>query len=112
MQPTEAPQADPAAGVVPPPRPLAAWRVVAVEPLQGMRLRVTFTDGTSGEVHLRGFLDSPEVSGTIFEPLRDPDMFRQVRVDLGAVSWPNGADLAPDAMYDAIRAHGNWAVGK
>jgi hypothetical protein len=27
-------------------------------------------------------------------------------VELGAATWPNGADLAPDAMYDAIREHG------
>jgi hypothetical protein len=76
-----------------------------------MALRVTFTDGAVGEVRLRDFLQSPKVSGTIFEPLREPGLFRQVRVALGAVTWPNGADLAPDAMYDAIRAHGHWVVG-
>jgi hypothetical protein len=81
---------------------------VAVEPLSEMILRVKFFDGTSGEVWLRRFLESPQVSGTIFERLRDPEIFRQVRVELGAVTWPNGADLAPDAMYDAIRAHGHW----
>lgn len=112
MQPAKAPQADSPTGVVPAPRPSAPWRVVAVEPLPEMCLRVSFVDGTSGEVRLRGFLDSPQVSGTIFEPLRDPEAFRQVRVDLGAVAWPNGADLAPDAMYDAIRAHGYWTVGE
>ena len=110
MPPPEAPQADFTAGVVPAPRPSAAWRVVAVEPLGEMCLRVTFIDGTSGEVRLRSFIESPHVSGTIFEPLRDPEIFRRVRVDLGAVAWPNGANLAPDAMYDAIRAHGHWAV--
>jgi hypothetical protein len=29
---------------------------------------------------------------------------------MGAVQWANGADLAPDAMYDAIKAHGKWIV--
>jgi hypothetical protein len=76
-----------------------------------MGLRVTFTDGTVGEVRLEDFLQSAGVSGTIFEPLRDPALFRQVRVELGTVTWPNGADLAPDAMYDAVRAHGRWVVG-
>jgi hypothetical protein len=75
-----------------------------------MRLRVGFFDGTAGEVRLRGFLESPQISGTIFEPLRDPEIFRQAHVELGAVTWPNGADLAPDAMYDAIRAEGHWVV--
>jgi len=111
MQPIETTKADPAAGVVPTPRPSAAWRIVAVEPLPEMCLRVRFIDGTSGEVRLQGFLESRQVSGTIFEPLRDPEIFRQVRVELGAVAWPNGADLAPDAMYDNIRTHGHWVVG-
>jgi hypothetical protein len=31
-------------------------------------------------------------------------------VVLGAVQWPNGADLAPDAMYDAIRERGQWIL--
>jgi uncharacterized protein DUF2442 len=83
---------------------------VAVEPLPELRLRTTFVDGTCGEVWLRSFLESPQVNGTIFEPLRDPEVFGQARVELGAVTWPNGADLAPDAMYDAIRASGHWAV--
>ncbi|MFW6012469.1 MAG: hypothetical protein ACOC92_02030 [bacterium] len=34
----------------------------------------------------------------------------QARVVLGAVEWPGGPDLAPDAMYDAIREHGRWVV--
>lgn len=110
MQPTETPQTDSPAGVVPCPRPSAAWRVATVEPLREMGLRVTFVDGTAGEVRLRSFLESARVSGTVFEALRDPIAFRQVRVELGAVAWPNGADLAPDAMYDAIRAQGYWVV--
>ena len=83
---------------------------MTVEPLPDLRLRVVFVDGTTGEDWLRGFLESPQVSGTIFEALREPGMFRQVQVELGAVTWPNGADLAPDAMYDAIRERGYWDV--
>jgi hypothetical protein len=83
---------------------------VSVEPLDGMRLKVTFTDGTSGEVRMKGFLESAAVVGTVFEALRQAEFFRQARVELGAVVWPNSADLAPDAMYDAIRATGHWAA--
>jgi Protein of unknown function (DUF2442) len=43
--------------------------------------------------------------GPIFEPLQDPSFFSKVTVDeFGAVCWPNGADLAPDALYERIRA--------
>src|SRR5262245_32468992 len=106
MQPTETSKTDPAAGVVPTPRPSSPWRVIAVEPLPELRIRVAFVDGTCGEVWLRDFLESPEVSGTLFEPLHDHEIFRQARVELGAVTWPNGADLAPDSMYDAIHEQG------
>ena len=112
MQRAQTAEADSTARVVPEPRPSAPWRVVAVEPLGEMCLRVAFVDGTSGEVRLAAFLDSPRVSGTVFEALRDPPFFQQVRVDLGAVTWPNGAELAPDAMYDAIRATGHCTVEK
>jgi hypothetical protein len=71
---------------------------------------VTFVDGTSGEVEMGAFLGSPALDGTIFEALRDPAMFAQAQVVLGAVQWPNGADLAPDAMYDAIRERGVWVL--
>lgn len=108
MQSAKTAQADPAAGVEPAPQPRAPWRVTAVRPLPNLCLSVTFVDGTSGEVRLRGLLESPKVKGTPFESLRDPEFFRRVRVALGAVTWPNGADLAPDAMYDAILARGSW----
>lgn len=75
-------------------RPAAPRRVLAIAPLPEIRLRVSFVDGIS-----------------LFEPLRHPAVFRQAGVDLGAVVWPHGADLAPDAVDDAIRAQGYWAVG-
>jgi len=83
-----------------------------VEPLPGDRLRVCFADGTTGEVDLSTLLRSEGMRGTVFEPLAcDPDLFRRVFVDeFGAVCWPNGADLAPDAMYDAIRQNGRWVL--
>ena len=87
-----------------------AWRVTAVSALPGARLCVTFVDGTSGEVEMGAFLRKPEIDGSIFEPLRDPAIFAQAQVVLGAIQWPNGADLAPDAMYDAIRERGVWVL--
>lgn len=84
------------------------WRVTSVTALPDAQLEVTFVDGTLGKVDMRAFLSSPMVDGTVFEPLRDPAVFAEARVVMGAVQWPNGADLAPDAMYDAIRETGVW----
>lgn len=88
----------------------APWRVTAVSALPDARLRVTFVDGTSGEVEMGAFLRSVALDGTVFEALRDPTMFAKAQVVLGAIQWPNGADLAPDAMYDAIRDRGVWVL--
>jgi hypothetical protein len=46
----------------------------------------------------------------VFSCLRDPALFDQVFLDCGAVTWPGEIDLAPDAMYDEIRAHGCWVL--
>jgi len=59
---------------------------------------------------MESFLSDSNIDGTIFGPLRDPAIFAQAQVVLGAVQWPNGADLAPDAMYDAIRERGVWVL--
>jgi len=108
MQSTSTPKTDRATEVAPPVVPAAPWRVVVAEALPGMRLRVVFVDGTSGEVDLGAFLRSDQIRGTVFEPLGKSEFFGQVNVVHGTVEWPNGADLAPDAMYDAIRETGRW----
>ncbi len=72
-------------------------RVAAVEPLHDFVVRLTFTDGTVGEVDLE-----PLVWGPVFEPHRsDPDFFRQVYVDevSGTIAWLNETDLDPDVLY-------------
>jgi len=72
--------------------------VVRVTALPHYRLTVEFRDGISGTIDL-----SDDLEGEIFEPLRDEGFFRQVSVDeYGAITWPNGADLAPDALYAEI----------
>ena len=60
-------------------------------------LLVTFNDGEHQCVNLLPLLDGP-----VFEALRDPAYFARVVVDpvLGTVVWPNGADLAPEALYE------------
>jgi hypothetical protein len=44
------------------------------------------------------------------EPLKDEVLFRRVYVEQGAVTWPGELDLAPDAMYDEIKRHGEWVL--
>jgi hypothetical protein len=110
MQSTENPKSNRAPEVEPAIWHTVPWRATSVTALPDSRLRVTFVDGVTGDVDMRSFLSDPKIDGTIFEPLRDPGVFAQARVVLGAIQWPNGADLAPDAMYDAIREYSVWVL--
>jgi hypothetical protein len=76
----------------------APYDIVAVELLGGFRLRLSFADGLVTDIDLSSRLDG---GGPMFAPLKDSEFFAQVRVDeeLGTIVWPNGADLAPDALY-------------
>ncbi len=76
----------------------APYDIVAVEKLGGYRLRLSFADGLVSEIDLSSRLDG---GGPMFEPLKDQGFFAQFRVDaeLGTIVWPNGADLAPDALH-------------
>jgi hypothetical protein len=70
-----------------------------VTPLQGHRLALTFSDGTSGEVDFEPFL-----AREFFAPLRDEALFAEAFIDGGTVAWPGNLDIAPEALY--ARAHG------
>ena len=63
-------------------------------------IRVRFSDGAEGEVDLAGELD-----GEVFGPLRDLDAFKSFRVDpeLQTLVWSNGADLAPEFLYENMK---------
>lgn len=75
-------------------------RVTSVNALDGYRLDLTFSDGVRGTISVEDRLFGP-----VFEPLKDPKLFAQVRVDeFGAVCWPNGADLAPDALHRLVKS--------
>ncbi len=70
--------------------------VVKVTFLDDYRLRLEFSDGAVKEVDLE-----KELYGEVFEPLKDPGVFRMVRVnpDTNTIEWPNGADLAPEYLH-------------
>lgn len=60
---------------------------------------VQFKDGSEGEVDL-----SSELWGPVFEPLKDVEYFRQFTVaEYGTIAWSNGADIAPEFLYE--KAH-------
>ena len=63
-------------------------------------LWLRFDDGTTGEIDL-----SDRLFGPVFEPLKDLDYFRGFKVhpELQTLVWPNGADFAPEFLYERVR---------
>jgi hypothetical protein len=68
--------------------------VVAAEYRGGYRIHLRFSDNTAKVVDFRKWLDGP-----VFEPLKDTAYFQRFFLEAGTVGWPNGADIAPETLY-------------
>jgi hypothetical protein len=77
------------------------WNVIEVKAISPLSIHVIFSDGTSGKVQFK-----PSHLTGVFESLKGPKNFRQAFIENGAVTWPGNVDLVPDAMYLAIKNHG------
>jgi len=69
--------------------------VTSVEYLEDYKLKLKFNNGAEGVVDLRA-----ELYGEVFEPLKDKQLFKQVRLTSRTIEWPNGADFAPEFLYE------------
>ena len=75
------------------------WNLNDVTRLQyefGHSFLVVFDDDTSAVIDFSEYLDH----GPVFAPLRDLDFFRRARIEGGTITWPNGADIAPETLYE------------
>ena len=69
--------------------------VIEAEYVSDYKIRITFDNGEKKIADCCKWL-----KGEIFEPLKNPDYFRKFFVDGWTISWPNGADISPEALYD------------
>jgi hypothetical protein len=78
--------------------------ITAVAVVRHGVLRLTFADGSTGEVAVL-----ERMRGPVFDEAVTPEGFGRVKVDAetGTVVWPGGADLAPDTLYERVRT-GAW----
>ena len=79
------------------------WNLNEVAQIQytgGYSYHIVFDDGTAGEVDFAEYLDR----GPVFAPLRNLDFFKQARIEGGTISWPNGADIAPESLYERVKS--------
>ncbi|MGN0159335.1 MAG: DUF2442 domain-containing protein [Brotaphodocola sp.] len=76
-------------------QPKTPVKITEIRPLDDMIMILTFT---SGEQRI---FDATALEGEVFEPLRDPVIFKAATLDHGVVTWMNGEiDCAPEFMYN------------
>lgn len=63
------------------------------------KIHLVFNDGTEGTVDFAEWLDGP-----IFEPLRDLKNFCRFFIEAGTITWPSGADVAPETLHERARS--------
>jgi hypothetical protein len=73
--------------------------VVEAQYRSDFKIWLVFNDGVQGTVDFADWLTGP-----VFEPLKDQEYFKRFFVEGGTVTWPNGADIAPETLHERARA--------
>jgi hypothetical protein len=63
--------------------------------LEDYRIRLVFNDGVTKTIDLKN-----ELNGSVYEPLRQLDYFKRFKIKYNTIEWPNGADYAPEYLYN------------
>lgn len=65
--------------------------------VKGFVIATRFSDGTEKHIDI-----SQWFTGPVFEALKDPKFFAKFFLEGGTLAWPNGVDIAPEALYEAV----------
>lgn len=71
-------------------------QVIGARFVRGFIVSTRFDDGTEKHIDVSRWFKGP-----VFEPLRDPKLFKKFFIEAGTLAWPNGVDIAPEALYAA-----------
>ena len=74
------------------------WDVKIVKPLPDYKIYVEIDDGRKGIFDVKPYLDHG-----VFRELKNVEYFNQVNVFLGAVTWPNEQDIAPETLISEMK---------
>jgi hypothetical protein len=62
-------------------------------------IHLVFNDGVQNTIDFESWL-----AGPVFEPLKDQNYFQRFFIEGGTVTWPNGADIAPETLYEQAKS--------
>jgi hypothetical protein len=68
--------------------------VIRAEYRGDYRIHLVFNDDSEKTLDFSKWLNGP-----VFEPLKDQEYFRRFFLEGGTVTWPNGADIAPETLH-------------
>ena len=71
-------------------------QVTEARRVRGFVIATRFDDGTEKHIDISQWFRGP-----VFKPLKDANVFKKFFVDAGTLAWPNGVDIAPEALYQA-----------
>ncbi len=78
----------------------ATPHVIDARILGDYKVELFFDDGKAGVVDLSNY---PKKGG-VFAPLSEPAYFKKLFIDLNTLCWPNGADIAPERLYEQLES--------
>jgi len=73
--------------------------VIKAEYRDGYMIKLTFNDGVEETIDFAQWLEGP-----VFEPLKDVSYFQRFFLEGGTVTWPNGADIAPETLHELAKS--------
>ena len=79
------------------------WDMNQVERIEYKRdyvYEIIFDDGLGADIDFEVYLGR----GPIFEPLKDKEYFKRASVKGGTITWPNGADVSPESLYEKVES--------
>jgi len=70
-------------------------KVTKAKYIEGYKIEIKFNDGKTKIIDFKD-----QLWGEMFEPLKNIEYFKKFKLNPFTIEWENGADFAPEYLYD------------